>query len=146
MFLRVFVPLALLLATAVPAYANVMRPLATKVGVGELRGACSRAGGNFGVHPDGGGYGCEVKDCDGKGGTCIIACDNNNNCNGSTPTRISQPTTIIGILQNGKLVIYDAMTTGATGSLSEPAGSGPAGGAGNGPAAGAPAAPPVIIY
>ncbi|RYE87341.1 MAG: hypothetical protein EOP19_04510 [Hyphomicrobiales bacterium] len=123
MLLRVFVLLCLCLgtfvATAVPASANVLRPISAKVGVGELRGACSSAGGTFSVHADGGGYGCEKKDCDGKGGTCIVACDNNNNCNGSTPTRITTPMTIVGILQDGNLVLRDPVVRG-TDSLSGP--------------------------
>lgn len=126
MLLRVFVLLCLLLATALasalPAQANVIRPMAAKPGVGELRQACSSAGGTFSVHADGGGYGCEKKDCDGKGGTCIVACDNNNNCNGSTPTRLVNPATLIGILQNGSEVIRDPITTGGTNSLSSPGG------------------------
>ncbi len=124
MLLRVFVLLSLLLATAfasaLPAQANVIRPLAAKPGVGDLRMACSSAGGTFSVHADGGGYGCEKKNCDGKGGTCTVACDNNNNCNGSTPTRLVNPTTLIGILQNGSEVIRDPITTGGTNSLSSP--------------------------
>ena len=119
MLLRVFVLLTLLLATALPAQAEI-RSLSTKVGVGDLRMACSSAGGTFSVHPDGGGYGCEKKNCDGKGGDCIIACDNNNNCNGQTPSRTITPTTLVGILQNGNPVVRDPIVTGGTSSLSSP--------------------------
>jgi hypothetical protein len=139
MLLRVFVLLSLLLAMALPAQANVLRPLAAKPGVGDLRSACSSAGGTFSVHADGGGYGCETKNCDGKGGNCIVACDNNNNCSGSTPTRILNPTTLIGILQDGNAVLRDPVTTGGTDSLSSP---GPAGAA----APAAQSAPVNIIY
>ena len=54
--------------------------------VAELRQAC---GASFTVHADGGGYGCSksCKGSDGKQGTCTVACDNNNNCNGETPER-----------------------------------------------------------
>lgn len=140
MLLRVFVLLSLLLAMAVPAQANVVRPLTAKPGVGDLRSACSSAGGTFSVHSDGGGYGCETKNCDGKGGTCTIACDNNNNCHGSTPAITVKPTTLIGILQNFNEVIRDPVTTGGTESLSSP---GPAG-APAAAAKSAPVPPPIL--
>ncbi len=136
MLLRVFVLLALLFATALPAQANVIRPLEAKPGVGDLRIACSNAGGNFSVHPDGGGYGCEKKNCDGKGGTCTVACDNNNNCHGSTPSRIVKPVTLTGILQDGSEVVREPASSGGGNSLSSP-------GSASGAAA---AAPQVIIY
>lgn len=56
-----------------------------KATVTEVRLSCSKSGGTFEVHKDGKGYGCIRKNCDGKGGNCIVACDNNNNCNSSTP-------------------------------------------------------------
>jgi len=59
--------------------------LGGKHGVGEIRNACSKAGGNFSVAPDGGGYACHKANCDGKGGSCSVDCDNNNNCTGTTP-------------------------------------------------------------
>ena len=119
MLLRVFVLLSLLLATALPAQANVIRQLAAKPGVGDLRLACSRGGGQFSIAADGSGYGCTKKNCDGNGGVCEVACDNNNNCVGSTPTRLDKPTTLIGILQNGNEVIRDPVTPG-TDSLATP--------------------------
>ena len=137
MLLRVFVLLSLLLATALPAQANVIRQLAAKPGVGDLRQACSRGGGQFSIAADGSGYGCTKKNCDGNGGVCEVACDNNNNCVGSTPTRLDKPTTLIGILQNGNEVIRDPVTTGGTTSLSSPGGAS---------GAAAPSQPPVIIY
>jgi hypothetical protein len=57
------------------------------VTVGALRATCSSVGGTFGVHPDGGGYGCVKANCDGKGGKCQVQCDNNNNCTGTSPAR-----------------------------------------------------------
>ena len=126
MLLRVFVLLSLLLGfSALPAQAEI-RQMAAKPGVGELRMACSRAGGQFDVSPDGEGYACTTKNCDGKGGNCTVACDNNNNCVGSTPSRIVSPTTLIGLLQNGDMVVRDPMTTGGTDSLSDPSSGGSA--------------------
>jgi hypothetical protein len=49
--------------------------------VAEVRKAC---GASFEPAADGSGYGC-TKDC--KGGKCTVACDNNNNCTGSTPDK-----------------------------------------------------------
>lgn len=132
MLLRVFVLLSLFLAMALPAQANVIRQLAAKPGVGDLRMACSRGGGVFSIAADGSGYGCQKKNCDGNGGVCEVACDNNNNCVGSTPTRIDTPTTLIGILQNGDIVVRDPAPTGGTTSLSSP-------GTGGADPAGAPA-------
>lgn len=62
-----------------------------KHSVAEVRSAC---GASFTVHADGGGYGCQksCKGSDGKQGTCAVACDNNNNCNGQTPDRTSPGT------------------------------------------------------
>ena len=116
MSIRIFLLLFLYLAAALPASADVVRPLSGKISVGELRGACSSAGGSFVVHADGGGYGCMKENCDGKGGTCHVACDNNNNCNGSTPTRINKALTLVGILQDGNTVVRDPAPA-APGSL-----------------------------
>ena len=120
MLLRVFVLVSLLLGfSALPAQAEI-RQMAAKPGVGELRLACSRAGGQFDISPDGEGYACTTRNCDGKGGNCTVACDNNNNCNGQTPSRTINPTTLVGILQNGNPVVRDPVTTGGTSSLSSP--------------------------
>lgn len=117
--LRLFLVLLPLASIAMPAQAEI-RQMAAKPGVGELRLACSKAGGQFDVSPDGGGYACTTKDCDGQGGNCTVACDNNNNCVGSTPARIVSPTTLIGVLQNGDMVVRDPVVTGSTNSLADP--------------------------
>lgn len=104
--------------TALPASANVVRPMEASPGATDLRKACSTAKGTFDISPDGQGYSCTTTNCDGKGGSCTVECDNNNNCNGSTPTRIA-PTTLLGILQNGDMVVRDRKT-GGTDSLSGP--------------------------
>lgn len=137
--MRILVTILLSLLLLAPASAATVRPMSASPGVDELRRACSRAGGDFVIHADGGGYGCIVENCDGKGGTCQIACDNNNNCNGSTPLIIQGNVTLLGILQNGDMVVRDRMTTGGTNSLSD---KGPAG------AAAAPPAkePPIFLY
>ena len=117
--LRLLLVTLAFIVPALPAAAEI-RQMAAKPGVSELRGACSKAGGQFDVSPDGQGYACTTKDCDGKGGNCTVACDNNNNCTGSTPARIVKPTTLIGILQNGDMVLRDPVVTGSTNSLSSP--------------------------
>jgi hypothetical protein len=84
---------------ALPSLASAEgRKISGKHGVGEIRNACSKAGGTFSVHDDGAGYGCNVKNCDGKGGNCTVACDNNGNCHGSTPGRILPGTAVTGVL------------------------------------------------
>jgi hypothetical protein len=72
--------------------------------VSQVRMACSKAGGSFSAHMDGGGYGCVKANCDGKGGNCQVQCDNNNNCTGTTPSRTAAATTVTGILVNGGAV------------------------------------------
>jgi hypothetical protein len=133
--LRLFLVTLLLILPVLPASAEI-RSMAAKPGVSELRGACSKAGGQFDVSPDGQGYACTTTNCDGKGGNCTVACDNNNNCTGSTPARIVSPTTLIGILQNGKLVIRDPKTH-STDSQSGPSTGGATGGSEQ---------PPVFVY
>jgi hypothetical protein len=129
--MRILVTILLSLLLLAPASAATIRPMTASPGVDELRRACSSAGGDFVIHADGGGYGCIVKNCDGKGGICQIACDNNNNCNGSTPLIIRNAVTLLGILQNGDMVVRDRTTTGGTNSLSD-----------KGPSGAAAAAPP----
>lgn len=125
--MRILVTLLLSLLLLAPASAATVRPMQASPGVDELRRACSSAGGDFVIHADGGGYGCIVENCDGKGGTCQIACDNNNNCNGSTPLVIQGGTTLLGILQNGDMVLRDPKVgSGGGNSLSTPGSAGAA--------------------
>jgi hypothetical protein len=98
-----FVVLALGTLAAV-AHADI-RPLVGKHSVGTIRGACSSAGGNFDVAADGGGYACHKKNCDGKGGTCSVVCDNNNNCVGSTPAGMPVSTSVTGVLSGAKVAV-----------------------------------------
>lgn len=101
-----------------PALADTrFTPLQTKIGVSDLRSTCSKVQGSFDVSPDGKGYSCTKQNCDGKGGNCTVACDNNNNCTGATPARLVGPTTLIGLLQNGDRVLR-GLSTGGTGSPS----------------------------
>ena len=124
--MRILVTILLSLLLLAPASAATIRPMSASPGVDELRRACSRAGGDFVIHPDGGGYGCIVENCDGKGGVCQIACDNNNNCTGSTPLIIPGGVTLLGILRNGDMVVRESRPTTSPGSLSD---KGPAGAA-----------------
>lgn len=74
--------------------------------VSQVRAGCSKGGGSFEVHIDGGGYGCSKKNCDGKGGDCHVACSNKDNkCVGTTPGRIRAGADISKILNNGSLAV-----------------------------------------
>jgi len=126
-----------------PAWAKLIK---FEASVSQVRSACSKAGGAFQVHSDGGGYGCVKQNCDGKGGNCEVQCNNNNGCTGQTPGRAQPGYGIGGIL------IPSAKPTKADGIL----GTGILEGGGvlatQGPAAAgtpvrptAPSAPPVII-
>jgi hypothetical protein len=80
---------------AEPAWAKIIR---FEASVSQVRAGCSKAGGTFGVHIDGGGYGCTKANCDGKGGNCQVQCNNNNQCTGSTPGRVQPTGSVLGIL------------------------------------------------
>jgi len=57
------------------------------VGPTQLYAACQKAGGDFSTAP--GTYGCTKDNCDGKGGTCAVACGTvDKKCVGMTPGRI----------------------------------------------------------
>lgn len=150
--LLIFAVLAVSGMIAEEAFARKVSFQAT---VSQVRAACSKSGGSFGVHIDGGGYGCTKANCDGAGGTCEVHCSNNNNCTGVTPGR-----TMPGVSGAGSVL-------GSTGTVKNPAQGKPvmsptgggileggSGMAGNGPSAtGSPAggmpkpssAPPVIL-
>jgi hypothetical protein len=118
MLLRVFVLLTLLFAATTPSLAET-RQIA-KVSASQLQSACDKAGGTFGSDADMGGdhYGCVKRNCDGKGGDCIITCGHDG-CAGTTPRQLSGNQTLISLLQNGDLVLHDLDPT-PTGSLSSP--------------------------
>lgn len=141
MLLRVFVLLSLLFAFAAPAQAEVTRPMQSHPSSSELASACGAAGGSFVDNTDIdplGGYQCTKSNCDGKGGNCTVSCGDKG-CSGTTPTRINKALSLVGILQNGNMVIRDPITTGSTTSLSSPGGAG-------GAAAAPPSQPQVVIY
>ena len=64
---------------------------------------------------DPGGYGCTKANCDGKGGMCSVACDNDDNCIGSTPGKIHL-STVTGYLLNGGIVNHDYLPFDDTGT------------------------------
>ena len=49
----------------------------------EIKSTCAKAGADYYSNLDG--YGCIKNDCDGKGGTCGVVCENNGKCTGSVP-------------------------------------------------------------
>ena len=55
--------------------------------------ACTKAGGtSWGIGLNGQTYGCDKKNCDGKGGSCTVVCHTaTNECSGSTPGRTTPP-------------------------------------------------------
>jgi hypothetical protein len=93
------ITLAVLVCAADRAQAAKYTDLGKRT-VSQIRSACSAAGGAFGVHSDGAGYGCKNENCDGKGGQCGVSCDNNNNCTGWTPGRTA-PKSLHGVLTGG---------------------------------------------
>ena len=106
MFLRVFVLLILCLAAISPASA-VTRQLAS-ISQSELKSACGKAGGTFSPSDGTNSYDCVKDNCDGKGGFCAVSCTSKGVCTGSTPSRGTQPNqTLIGILQDGDMVLHE---------------------------------------
>lgn len=65
------------------AQAATFEQIKGKVSKERLAGACSAAGGDFNSNSSG--YSCETKNCNGKGGTCGVYCDNSQQCTGTTP-------------------------------------------------------------
>jgi hypothetical protein len=58
-----------------------------KVSRGSLQASCDKAGGTFSTNSTGY-YGCEKKNCDGKGGICEVNCsDSGKTCTGVTPLK-----------------------------------------------------------
>ena len=67
-----------------------------------LEAACTSVGGAFAdVEP--GNYGCVNRDCDSKGGHCVVICFGSK-CMAMTPGKLAGNLTLIGILQNGDSV------------------------------------------
>ena len=75
----------------------------------ELAGACQAAGGSyFNDSAANGlphGYGCTVKNCDGKGGDCSVTCGTGG-CTGTTPDAPKMSSTLLMILQDGSNVSH----------------------------------------
>ncbi|MDC7786802.1 hypothetical protein PQJ75_19900 [Rhodoplanes sp. TEM] len=92
--------LAILAATLAMGGVAAAKKINLTATVTQVRIACSKVGGQFGVHMDGGGYGCVKENCNGKGGKCIIACDNNNNCVGTYPGRAVAGNPVVGVLND----------------------------------------------
>lgn len=116
---RLLAVLALILFAAAPALATTTRPMSTHPTEGQLQSSCDAVGGDFMSYPEdeGGGYRCDKKNCDGKGGTCTVSCGVKS-CTAITPIVIGGPVTLIGILQNGLTVLRDDDLP--TGSISTP--------------------------
>jgi hypothetical protein len=139
-----FFGLSTALFTVTPASADT-RKLAP-VSPAQLQSACEKAGGTFSP-PSGtgeveGAYACGKANCDGKGGRCVVSCDGNQNCYGSTPMQLTVNQTLLSILQNGDRVsrYYAPLTTAGGGRDDNPA-PGPAdpgGGGGGGDGCGLP--------
>jgi hypothetical protein len=102
---RVLLLFAIFIVTATAAHANVVRPMEASPSFGELQKTCTDIGGSFTKSPDNQGYACTTDNCDGNGGQCHVVCDNDQNCVGSTPTRIVTPVNLRGILQNGDNIL-----------------------------------------
>lgn len=79
--------IVILAFTALGIFADGVRAEVINLGkhdVADVRKACGSA---FEPAADGSGYGCtkSCKSSSGGNGKCTVACDNNNNCKGSTP-------------------------------------------------------------
>lgn len=92
---RILVAVLAVLLMCIPSQA-VIRQLAAHPGVDELRISCDNNGGQFSISADGAGYGCQTSNCDGKGHSCTVACDNNNNCVGGTPSIVVHVGDLLG--------------------------------------------------
>lgn len=103
--LRAFILLCILLVAASPVTAF---PISQKMSIGELKSTCSKVGGEF-LHDAGIMGTCTKKNCDGKGGSCVVSCAEDGTCGGKTPTaEFNGPQTLISILQNGETVLHDS--------------------------------------
>ncbi len=51
----------------------------------DIAASCEASGGSYWSNLDR--YGCTKSNCDGKGGDCLVSCDNDGKCIGSTPQR-----------------------------------------------------------
>lgn len=99
-----------------PAMAEVSRPMSSHPSAGELAATCDAVGGTFVDNPaiEGVGpahYGCRKANCDGKGGECRVDCGPTG-CTGTTPSILSGPKTLVGILQDGNNVLHEPKDDG----------------------------------
>lgn len=124
-----FLILAVALLAAGTAHAETKTRLSGAYGPADIERACQSAGGTrTGVAEM---YGCVKENCDGKGGKCSVECFDPLTCWSTTPTQMVSPTTLIGLLQAGDMVVRDHRPTTSPGSLSD---KGPAGAAAAPPA------------
>ena len=71
--------------------------ISQKVSLRQLQNICASVGGSF--WSDNNGYSCIKENCDGKGHTCAVLCDENGNCTGMVPKQIpTQSKTLRSIL------------------------------------------------
>jgi hypothetical protein len=115
-------PIVLLsLLTAAPVQAET-RKIAS-VSQSQLKSACDKAGGLFSPSEGTSSYDCIKENCDGKGGTCSVSCTSGGSCEGTTPTTLVGPQTLLSLIQNGDLV-YREPSQMPTGSLTGGGGGG----------------------
>src|SRR5689334_11138803 len=97
------------------------------VGPTQLYAACQKAGGDFSTAP--GTYGCNKNNCDGKGGTCSVACGTaDHKCVGSTPGHLVADVTLLEFLTAAHIapLVTPAGDAGGTpGAAGAVGGSGP---------------------
>ena len=82
-------------------------------GQADVERACRDTGGTP-IGAAGVSYGCKKENCDGKGGTCSVECTDPHHCLGTTPAQIVGPSTLLGLLQNGKRVLRAPGTGGGS--------------------------------
>ena len=57
-----------------------------KTTLNQLQAICAAVGGSFWSNNNG--YSCVKSNCDGKGNSCSVVCDENGNCEGYIPVKI----------------------------------------------------------
>lgn len=75
-----------------------VKPMQDSPSEGILKNACARVKGIFGSNESG--FACTKTNCDGNGGHCTVACVERA-CVAFTPSPLTKPASLVGILQNG---------------------------------------------
>lgn len=97
-----------------PSLGKVGEPVSS----GRLEEVCLAVKGLFYESSRGGGYSCTKDNCDRRNGNCMIVCAGDRRCLALTPSQITSPLTLFGILQNGDNVNRSRSESSSSGSVS----------------------------